>query len=165
MEDSEKKKMIQISQITTISMIVFWILFLYFSKLNALYAIVLLLPISHIIYQTYIKKSILLNIKDVEEEKKNILSNLEKDLDYAKVIPSILFGVGVLIPNKIKKIVLPYLLCALLFGTIIPFIMSEMNFKESTLGFLIVSEIIQYSLESFTYVLMIPVIYYALPIT
>jgi hypothetical protein len=162
MKDSEKERLIQLSQITSFIMILFWILFLYVSKLNALYIIIHLVPIIHIIYQAYIKNQIILKIHDIEEEKTNILTSLEKDLDYAKVIPSILFGVGVLIPNKIKKMVLPYLLCALLFGTILPFIMSEMNFKDSSVEYLIVSEIIQYSLESFTYVLMLPVIYYSL---
>lgn len=162
MKNSEKDRLIKIVQITSITMITFWILFLYFSKLNTLYLIVILLPISQITYQLYIKKSVILNINNYEEEQTKTLSNITKDLDYAKVIPSILFGVGVLIPNKIKKIVLPYLVSALLFGTIIPFIISEIDFSESKLDVLIISEIIQYSLESFTYVLMLPVIYYSL---
>ena len=78
------------------------------------------------------------------------------------VVPIIIFGLGVFLPSKFKYLVLPYLLLALIFGTIIPFIIMKLVENSNSLELLILKDSMEYCSQSFSFTLIIPALLYPL---
>ena len=122
-----------------------------------LYLFPLILIINHL-YNMHVH--IINNKDDVLEE--NIKDDLKKELGYAQVVPIIIFGLGVFLPNKFKGMILPYLLLALIFGTIIPFIIIKLGENSNSLELLILKDSMEYCSQSFSFTLIIPALLYPL---
>ena len=96
------------------------------------------------------------------EEKKMIMDKIKKELNLAELIPVAVFGLALLLGNVGKdllKIVSPFLLLSIAFGTIIPFFVLFINAQDSSIEKLIVSEVIQFCSEAVAFGNLIPVIF------
>ena len=122
-----------------------------------LYLFPLILIINHL-YNMH--EHIINNKDDVLEE--NIKDDLKKEMGYAQVVPIIIFGLGVFLPNKFKDMILPYLLLALIFGTIIPFIIIKLGENSNSIELLILKDSMEYCSQSFSFTLIIPALLYPL---
>ena len=166
-----KKYYKSILYIINIILVLAWVLILKFTK-NLIKGkqlwldiLIYLLPILFIIYHINIQLAILNKSKSIKEERNKISKLLKKDLAVAKTIPIMIFGIGIILSKANKEYILislPYLLLALIFGTVIPFVISMISFKESNLTKLIISENVFSSSESFSFALLIPAIFYPL---
>lgn len=122
-----------------------------------LYIFPLILVINHLYNM---REHIINNKDDVLEE--NIKDDLKKEMGYAQVVPIIIFGLGVFLPAKFKNLVLPYLLLALIFGTIIPFIIIKLGENSNSLELLILKDSMEYCSQSFSFTLILPALLYPL---
>lgn len=153
---------------STIVVLILWYILLYTAKHillkkkyvfidYILYIFPFILVINHL-YNMHVH--IVNNNDDILEE--NIRDDLKKEMGYAQVIPIIIFGLGVFLPSKFKYVVLPYLLLALIFGTIIPFIIIKLGENSNSLELLILKDSMEYSSQSFSFTLILPALLYPL---
>ena len=86
---------------------------------------------------------------------------MKEDIDISKIIPSTVFGLGLLFSSgkldiKLLKVTTPYLLLSILFGTIIPYFIIHNNFKNTNLKQLIISKTLLYISETLAFTFLIP---------
>lgn len=163
-KDFEKHRSIALK--VTILFIIFWLIVIYFTKnhilVNNYVTIILLLPIVIMIYHFIIMNKSLKDAKSYREEKKMILQKIKQEQELAELIPVAVFGLSLLlgrVSNKLLKLVTPFLLLSIAFGTIIPFFVLFINAQDSSIEKLIVSEVIQFSSEAVAFGNLIPVIF------
>ena len=153
---------------STIVILILWYILLYSARHillkkkyifidNILFIFPLILVMNHL-YNMH--NHIINNNDDILEE--NIRDDLNKEMGYAQVVPIIIFGLGVFLPSKFKYLVLPYLLLALIFGTIIPFIIIKLGENSNSLELLILKDSMEYSSQSFSFTLILPALLYPL---
>ena len=163
-EDHKKHKSIALK--VTILFIIFWLLVIYLCKdlisINNYVLIILLSPIIIMIYHLIIMNKSVEKSKSYKEEKKMIMEKIKKEQDLAELIPVAVFGLALLLGNvgsDLLKIVSPFLLLSIAFGTIIPFFVLFINAQDSSIEKLIVSEVIQFCSEAVAFGNLIPVIF------
>lgn len=153
---------------STVVILILWYILLYTAKHillkkkyifidYILYIFPFILVMNHLYHM---HNHIVNNNDDILEE--NIRDDLKKEMGYAQVVPIIIFGLGVFLPSKFKYLVLPYLLLALIFGTIIPFIIIKLGENSNSLELLILKDSMEYSSQSFSFTLILPALLYPL---
>lgn len=95
-----------------------------------------------------------------KQEKKKIIKNMVKENNLVNIVPVIVFGLGfllrsIIVNDEAIKLTIPYLLLALLLGTIIPYIIMYNNFENCDLSKLIISETLLFSSEACSFSLLI----------
>ena len=123
--------------------------------LNVMFVIV---PPLAIIYHGFTQYYLVEESETVEEESHHIIEEMENEKEFAKIIPSVVFGLGILLSsfNEHIYLMLPYLVLVIIFGTLIPYFALFVNFTDSNIMKLIISETIEYSSESFAFAYFIP---------
>jgi hypothetical protein len=155
--------------VTSLVSIILWFIILFYSNNKIinnehhfmLNVITITLPIILITYHAYVKFKALdyFNLKD-DERKEKILKHMEQEKNLANIIPVIVFGLGfllnsIIIKNKTTSLIVPYLLLALLLGTVIPYLIMYNSFIDSNIIKLLISETLLFSSESFSFTLLI----------
>ena len=90
------------------------------------------------------------------------MEKIKKEQDLPELIPVAVFGLALLLGNvssELLKIVSPFLLLSIPFGTIIPFFVLFINAQDSSIEKLIVSEVIQFCSEAVAFGNLLPVIF------
>ncbi len=161
----EKKRYEIIVALTTVAMVLAWfvVLYLFRSKLihsqyKLVASVTALIPIVFILYHGVHRYNLIKDARDLQEEKKKIRAEMEAEQALAKVIPVLIFGLGIVLERFDKKylgIAIPFLLLALLFGTVIPYMIIYVNFEESHIYKLLASETVQYSSEAYSFGLLL----------
>ena len=166
------KKHLKIMYITSILCLIFWVfscLIIYKllvkpSNINIyLFIFIFFIPILSISYHITIQSKIINSSKYIHLEKKRIFDQLKIEKDFAKTLPIIIFGIGIILGRpftiKMKLSAFPFLILALTFGSIIPYLISLINFKESTIDKLIVSEVSSFCFETYAFSLLFLAVY------
>lgn len=155
-----------IALIVTILFIILWIVLIYIARnlllINNYVIILFIIPIIIMIYHLKIINKSMDNSKTYEEEKKMIMHKIKQEHDLAKLIPVAVFGLSLLlgrVDTGLLRIVCPFLLLSVAFGTIIPFFVLFLNAQESSIKKLIASEVLQFCSEAVAFGNLIPVIF------
>ena len=153
---------------STIVVLILWYILLYSARhilLKKKYIFIdyllFILPLLLVMNHLFNMHNHIINNNDIVLEE-NIKDDLKKEIGYAQVVPIIIFGLGVFLPSKFKYLVLPYLLLALIFGTIIPFIIMKLVENSNSLELLILKDSMEYCSQSFSFTLIIPALLYPL---
>ena len=162
---SDKQHHKQLVLIITILFIIMWMIILYIFQKQLLdyrykfiSTITVILPIVFMIYHMYIQNQIINESTSFSVESTRILTKIYSENRFAKIIPVIIFGMGILLSRfdtKYLRISMPFLILSLLFGTIIPFIIEHINFKQSSIDQILFFEIVEFCSESYAYSLLI----------
>ncbi len=134
-------------------LIVSWVIIILFSYIFHGYIVkndfmlasiicVTIIPIFMVTYYFFIQ---LRYVEKTEEEELAILQKeLVEELEIAKLVPIILFGLGIVFSNvydkKIIKIVFPYLVAAVIFGCLMPFVIRHLAIDETNIEYMIVAD-------------------------
>jgi len=118
----------------------------------------ILIPPVVIIYHAFSQYVLVEKSNYKEEEALHILESMEKEKDFAKIIPSVVFGLGILLSGFAKEIylMLPYFILVIIFGTLVPYFVLFLNFADNNVVKLIISEVLEYSSESYTFAFFVP---------
>ena len=151
--------------IITIILVILWLLMLYAFRSHLIYwnhltitYLTILIPILFMIYHSFIWGKIIDDSKTRECEIDNIMYSIKSENRLTRIVPVIMFGLGVLLSRFDKHILrktIPFLLLGLLFGSLIPLTLEHISFKQSNVYKLIVTETIDYCSESYSYGLLI----------
>lgn len=162
----QKKKHKYIALIVTLLFIILWISLIYIARnillVNNYVIMLFIIPIIVMIYHLRIINKSLDKSKTYEKERKMIMHIIKKEHDFAKLIPVAVFGFSLLygsINSNILRIVCPFLLFSITFGTIIPFFVAFLNVRDSSIEKLIASEVLQFCSETVAFVNLIPVVF------
>ena len=125
---------------------------------NLVNHVFILVPPFIIIYHLFAQYMLVESSVYVEEEALHIIESMEKEKDFAKIIPSVVFGLGILLSGFAKGIylMLPYFILVIIFGTLLPYFVLFINFSDNNVVKLIISEVLEYSSESYTFAFFIP---------
>ena len=121
---------------------------------NLVNYVFILVPPFIIIYHLFAQYILVESSVYVEEEAlSDIIESMEKEKDFAKIIPSVVFGLGILLSGFAKEIylMLPYFILVIIFGTLLPYFVLFINFSDNNVIKLIISEVLEYSSESYTF--------------
>lgn len=82
--------------------------------------------------------------KSEKEEMEILKKEFESDMEIAKIIPVVIFGLGIvysnMYDNKVITLVFPYLACSILFGSLFPFMVRHLIIDESSIDRMIVAD-------------------------
>ena len=162
----EHKKYKYIALIVTILFIILWGILIYIARdiliINNYVIILFIIPIIVMIYHLKIMNQSLDESKTYEEEKKMIMHKIKQEHDLAKLIPVAVFGLSLLlgrVDTGLLRIVCPFLLLSVAFGTVIPFFVLFINAQDSSIEKLIASEVIQFCSEAVAFGNLMPVVF------
>lgn len=150
--------------ITSLGMVFVWlIIILVLAKFTLtdnilLNVIFVITPPIVIVYHGFTQYFLVEESKTVEEESEKIIEEMENEKEFAKIIPSVVFGLGILLSKFSEHIylMLPYLVLVIIFGTLVPYFALFVNFTDSNIIKLIISETLEYSSEAFAFAYFIP---------
>jgi len=138
--------------------IIAWLFFFYatrtiFGLTDRIYNVIVLIPIILIIMHLLHEMHVLSTSKN----EKNEIDSLKKELKMLKafsaIIPTLLFGIGTIFAyeKKIMHKVVPFLIFAALFGTIIPNLLMYITFDYHNLDKLLLITNIDFSVTSYAF--------------
>lgn len=82
--------------------------------------------------------------KTKEEELAILQKEIVEELEIAKLVPIILFGLGIVFSNvynkKIIRVVFPYLVSAVIFGCLMPYVIRHLAIDETNIEYMIVAD-------------------------
>lgn len=134
-------------------LIVSWVVIIVFSyifhgyivKNNFMFSSIIcvtLIPILMVTYYFFVQLHYVQKSK--EEELAIMQKEIVEELEIAKLVPIILFGLGIVFSNvydkKIIKLVFPYLVAAVIFGCLMPFVIRHLVIDETNLEYMIVAD-------------------------
>lgn len=140
-----------------ISLIVWSLLFfntrIRFSMEHKAFWFVYVLPIGLIILHAFFQIHALLGSKDHDTELQIIKDELKNLEAFSNILPTLLFGLGTIFiaNNKIMHILLPLLVMAALFGTIIPNLLTYITFDHNNLDRLFLISNLDFISTSFSF--------------
>ena len=134
-------------------LIVSWVVIILFSyifhgyivKNDFMFASIICVSVIPIIMVTYYFFIQLQYVDKTKEEELAILQKeLVEELEIAKLVPIILFGLGIVLSNvydkKIIKLVFPYLVAAVIFGCLMPFVIRHLTIDETNIEYMIIAD-------------------------
>jgi hypothetical protein len=132
--------------------------------------LVTIMPIVAILYNIYYNTQIYKDSHNRKDELREINREMRAESKFYEIIAFLLFGLGLIYAEfkkyKYLSMVLPYLLCALLFGTIITSWLKQFVFDYDNLGRLLNIDVLTFCVSSLAVGLLsagliVPIVYHS----